>query len=125
MLERSQNAPPRSDAMAQSVAAVRARFIASLADRAAELDTLMALADAEADPRKLLVRATEIVHRIAGVAGTLGFADLGNLAFEAERQLGLALSAPQALASAEPAVTAVDRVVGYIDEIILQGQASG
>lgn len=125
MVDHSHTPQPLNDAMARSVAAVRGRFVASLADRAAELDALMVLAETEADARRFFLRAVEIVHRIAGVARTLGFSDLGDLAFEAERRLGTALTPAAVTTAAETAIEAVDHVVSCIDQITLSGQTAG
>lgn len=105
-------------AIADQMAQVRQRFLDGLSQRGTELDALLALADNDDDPSPLLGRATEILHKIAGVARTVGFGDLGALAFVAEREMR---ALPDRLAEAgarETAFASVDAVVEEINRLL-------
>lgn len=75
-------------AMAAKLQAMRPRFVAQVTERLFRLEDLR---DAhEADPGNDAIRAELVqgAHKLAGVAGMFGAADLGDLARETEKALG-------------------------------------
>lgn len=89
---------------------VRERFLNLLSERLAELDTLCS--DDAADPvtPEALRKAQDILHKIAGTAGTLGFQSLGEAAnFSEEQIIGH-------LAEGKPEIQTVFRGLGAFAE---------
>ena len=99
----------------QSFARIRLRFMARLQSRIDDLDDLMiALEMAPGNPAPLGA-AREIVHTIVGVAATLGFPRLGDLATEAERSLVFANENPPDPGKLANAMAAVESLVVEMD----------
>lgn len=96
-----------------SVQNLRERFIDRAYHQAQELDHL--LGQLEADPSDQAARAsvTSIVHKISGVAKTLGFERLGILAHEAECDL----IAQGNQTTADTTVIAFEKVEVLIEEL--------
>ncbi|SEO33599.1 Hpt domain-containing protein [Pseudorhodobacter antarcticus] len=61
---------------------LRARFIEMSAYRSAELSNLKRRINLEGDPNAAMCEIGDIVHKISGVAATLGFPEWGLLAAE-------------------------------------------
>jgi HPt (histidine-containing phosphotransfer) domain-containing protein len=81
-----------SDAMAKTIASVRRRFVAALEDRVLQLEHLKCQL-ACTDKRSASLKALQSeAHKIAGVAATIGFKEIGQRASEAENQIDLALA---------------------------------
>lgn len=66
---------------------VRARFISLLDDRLDELEDLREAIDLEEGREKALEQIQFILHKIGGTAGTLGFAETGQIARDAENAI--------------------------------------
>lgn len=66
---------------------IRARFIAMLDDRLLQLGALGANAQSPAQLQANLLQSLNILHKIAGSAGTLGLAQLGDRARACEDQI--------------------------------------
>ncbi len=66
------------------LAAVRAKFAGKLRDRIDELAQVVAAAPADAEQ---VAKAIELAHRLAGTAGSFGYADAGAEALQLETQL--------------------------------------
>ncbi len=71
-------------AFAEAVAKVGARFRESLDERMAELEALLNLLDAHSEKGTVVQEVWVRVHKIAGVAGSVGFVRLGELAVSCE-----------------------------------------
>lgn len=74
-----------SDAIAAALAPVRARFCALIVQRLMVLESFRVDFNCGRYPHKALVGIIEIVHKIAGVAETLGFPAAGQLAATLEQ----------------------------------------
>ena len=70
------------------------------------------------DACNALAEAAQEMHRISGVAGTLGFPVLGDLARSAESSLRKATSDPQNGKLLERAIAAVDETVDVMSELV-------
>ena len=66
---------------------LRNRFIEMSVQRSSELAQLRQRVQLRHDPEAALGEIGEIVHKISGVAATLGFADWGRLAAELDRTI--------------------------------------
>ena len=70
---------------------IRARFLAAAEAQTFELAMLRRAAEEPAGQRQALAGIMAIAHRVAGVASTLGFHILGEVAAELDQRLSLAL----------------------------------
>lgn len=104
--------------IAEQMAQVRQRFLEGLYHRGIELDALLALAEQDENPTPLLGRATEILHKIAGVARTVGFGELGVLAFAAEQEMRALPARISDEGAKEAAFSAVDAVAEEISRLL-------
>lgn len=104
--------------MTHSLNLIRRRFIDGLAGRVENLDTLMAKVELCRDTDNALAEAEQEMHRITGVAGTLGFRALGDLARAAEASLGSAISNKQNKGLLEHAIAAVDEAADVMSQIM-------
>jgi HPt (histidine-containing phosphotransfer) domain-containing protein len=86
--------PNLAGAFEDSVRQIRRRFMERLDQQIEELDDCAVEIEQNQQASTALLAATEIVHRIAGVARTLGFPQLGHLAAEAEGTLLSASNMP-------------------------------
>lgn len=67
---------------------VRDRFVDSLAERILRFENLkIAIETGAHDPRAVLKAIADLAHKIAGVAGTLGFEDIGQLCMTLDRRI--------------------------------------
>lgn len=73
-----------SDRMAVQLAPVRARFLALLDDRLDVIEYHRASIGKTEDDSPSMLGVRDIVHKISGTAGTLGFAQMGSQAAEVE-----------------------------------------
>lgn len=83
-----------SDEMAQSIGLIRKTFVEGLPDKIDFLDQAVTHVELGHEVDYALTAAGQELHRIAGVAKTLGFPALGELAREAEEQINLARLKP-------------------------------
>jgi chemotaxis protein histidine kinase CheA len=67
-----------------SIAAVRKKFADRAYEQSQQLDALLDRLETQPDDQHALQSVLQIAHRIAGVADTLGFGRLGELARNAE-----------------------------------------
>lgn len=72
------------DRMAIQLAPVRARFLTLLDDRLDMIEYHRASLGRTEDDRASMLGVRDIVHKISGTAGTLGFADMGSQAAKVE-----------------------------------------
>lgn len=77
--------PKTVDGISTALLPLRARFIALNAERAAELSILRNRLKRDQASEASLLEIGDIVHKIAGVAATLGFAELGKLSLQLDR----------------------------------------
>lgn len=80
------NVVARAVALARSLAAVRLEMLASLDDRIAELDAVLA----QPRTRATAEEARRLSHRLRGSAGSVGLAEIAALAGQMEQLLGAA-----------------------------------
>ena len=100
----------------KSLELVRQKFVARLETQVADLDELMwRIEDNPADAPSIDA-ATNIVHKIAGVAPTLGLTEIGTLAREAESAL-MALGRGPSAANLTGTTAAVERLSEQLDQI--------
>lgn len=88
--------------LSASLMPLRAKFIASILPRLAELETLRRQVAADAAGMQALTEIGHVAHRISGVAATLGFARAGELASEVDRQATAVRSGQELFAWAWP-----------------------
>lgn len=81
-------APAPGPAPGDPLAAIRRRFLALADGYAVELEILLEDAADPAQTAEALREIGAIAHRVAGVAATLGFGPLGEIALRLDRQLG-------------------------------------
>ena len=82
-----------------ALAAIRERFVSELALRRAELERALDPGFEICDRPDVLRKAERVAHRLSGVAATLGFPNLGDLASEADLRIGRALQCAGDLAA--------------------------
>lgn len=75
------------EAMAQSLHLIRQRFVEGLPQRVETLDMLVTRIELGHMADEALSEVAQEMHRIAGVAKTLGFPELGQLARDTETDL--------------------------------------
>ncbi|PCH97874.1 MAG: hypothetical protein COB84_03225 [Rhodobacteraceae bacterium] len=76
-----------ADILQDHLKVVRARFISLLDDRLDELEALRQAIDLGESREKALEQIQFILHKIGGTAGTLGFAETGQMARDAENAI--------------------------------------
>ena len=106
-----------SEVMERSVSLIRERFIDTLGQKIDELDLMMTQIEVSLDSDMTLSAAAKSMHRIVGVAGTLGFPELGNSARHAEASLARAASNLNDKRCVTEAIDAVEETVSIMDEI--------
>lgn len=75
------------------LAAIRQRFVATIGGHLQEI-ALLRRSAAGADERREALRSIGLIaHRVAGVAATLGFEDLGRIAAALDQNIGSAMKA--------------------------------
>ena len=73
------------------LAKIRQNFLVIVQAHANEIDVLLQAFEQPFERREAMVGVARIAHRVSGVAATLGFRDLGQIAAELDRALNLAL----------------------------------
>ncbi|QEE36321.1 hypothetical protein FTO60_11730 [Octadecabacter sp. SW4] len=99
-----------------SVVQIRKRFIDRAEQQVQDLDELMDCIESCPDDRAALEAATSLAHKISGVATTLGFPLIGELAQTAESKL-IACATPSSGASLSQAAEAVESLVAELDRL--------
>ncbi|SIT06171.1 Hpt domain-containing protein [Roseivivax lentus] len=97
--------------------AIRQRFLDGLEERLAEMESLVDLLDDPNSASRVWAEIRMRVHRIAGVAGSLGFAALGARAAQIDNAIE---AMPQQGAPLKDATlrAAMDSLLDDIDEIL-------
>jgi len=72
---------------AAALATIRLRFLDRLAGQAADIDRLLNEAEKPERAAESLEEICTIAHKIAGLARSVGFADLGEKAFAADSEI--------------------------------------
>lgn len=103
-------------AFESSVLQIRQRFIDRAEQQVKDLDDLMDRIESCPGDRTALETATNLVHRIAGVAATLGFQQMGELAQSAESRL-IACTQSSHEAAHVQAIAAVETLVAELDRL--------
>jgi hypothetical protein len=106
-----------SEVMEKSISLIRERFIDTLGLKIDDLDLMMTRIEHGEDVDKSLLAAAQSMHRIVGVASTLGFAKLGSSARNAETTLARAASNPNDKKLVIEAIGALEETVSVMDEI--------
>ncbi len=99
-----------------SVEQIRSRFIARVEQQVAELDDLMERLETNPSDNAALEGATNLIHKIAGVAATLGFQKAGELAQSAESRLVACSKTPHGETHAQ-AMIAVESLIDELDQL--------
>lgn len=104
------------DAFEVSIERVRKRFIERARIQVQELDILIYKVEADPQDQATWMDLARIVHKIAGVADTLGFERLGQLARETEDRL---INPSDEITSAmdDQKLCAVDLLVNELDAV--------
>lgn len=104
------------DAFEVSIERVRKRFIERARTQVQELDILIYKVEADPQDQATWMDLARIVHKIAGVADTLGFERLGQLARETEDRL---INPSDEITSAmdDQKLCAVDILVNELDAV--------
>lgn len=104
------------DAFEVSIERVRKRFIERARIQVQELDILIYKVEADPQDQATWMDLARIVHKIAGVADTLGFERLGQLARETEDRL---INPSDEITSAmdDQKLCAVDILVNELDAV--------
>jgi HPt (histidine-containing phosphotransfer) domain-containing protein len=79
---------------AQDIQRVRAKFIDSLLDRILLFETVTVAYAQTGDHEKALKDISWAAHKITGIAGSLGFPDIGEQARQIEQIIGVGVKAP-------------------------------
>ncbi len=106
-----------SEVMERSVNLIRERFIDTLGHKIDQLDLMMTRIELRHDADICLLEAVQAMHRIVGVASTLGFPDLGTSARNAEASLARAASNPHHKKLATEAINSMQETVSFMDKI--------
>ncbi|MCE0505063.1 MULTISPECIES: Hpt domain-containing protein [unclassified Roseivivax] len=106
-----------------AITAIREKFLSGLETRLAELDSLSGLLKGEANRARVWEEIRLRVHRIAGVAGSLGFAALGARSGRLDTAIEHYLNKP---ANPRDEATLSAALEGLLDDIdqILEEQAA-
>lgn len=103
--------------MEDEVRAIRSRFKEGLDDRLAELEQLYHMIG-RVEKRDDLYEAVRIrAHKLAGISGTLGFSELGQLAARCEDQI-VGFMADTATACGNEILKSIEAVLDEIDRIL-------
>lgn len=103
-----------SDAMANTIASVRRRFVLTLEDRLLQLEHLKCqLSSADKRSASLEMVQSE-AHKIAGIAATIGFSNIGQRAIETENQIGATLARNVSEIDISDTVAVID---GFLDAL--------
>ncbi|GHC09267.1 MULTISPECIES: Hpt domain-containing protein [Gemmobacter] len=109
----------QAEIIARKIAEIRPRFLADLSARLDRFDALRDEIDSAADARPLLDELMQGAHRIAGLAATMGFGDLGQLS----RQTELAIQSHRSTSALRPPAALLDEIDDLLGEmaLIVQG----
>lgn len=81
-----QAAPPQEQ-IDRMLADLRSRFLDTVEARILEFEAIGRMVGRDLAPARALARVRHEIHKISGVAASLGFADLGRLAAALEAQI--------------------------------------
>ena len=110
-----------TDPIIRSLVGIRARFVSELSSRRAELEVLTHGLENSADRVDRLERARRIAHRLFGVAGTLGFPNLGEVTKLAEDDLATAASRCTDQTALAAARHSVDALCDAMTKVAVEG----
>ncbi|WP_417808343.1 Hpt domain-containing protein [Thioclava sp.] len=82
--------------IASVIARIRGEFVATLMERSLVLESLKKEATSTQHPDRAISEMGEMAHKIAGVAETLGFPQLGRISLQLDGIIGSARSTKQA-----------------------------
>lgn len=105
----------QTEILSQKIAEIRPRFLAELSMRLDLFDALRDQIEAASDARPLLDELMYGAHRIAGLAATLGFGDLGDLSRRAEAAIRDSAATGATRASSE----VLNRIDDFLGEMAL------
>lgn len=101
------------------LAPIRQRFVATIGGHLQEIALLRGNAATPEDEREALRGIGLIAHRVAGVAATLGFEDLGRIAAALDQKIGSAMKAQH------PILPEFDQSVDLFQIALHKAQTSG
>lgn len=90
--------PSADISIAPIIARIRREFISTLTERCLTLEALKAEVTSSQNPERALFAIAEMAHKMAGVAGTLGLEQLGQVSAKLDEIIGAARSNTQAAA---------------------------
>jgi hypothetical protein len=107
--------------VAPALLPVRARFVDLLLPRVMELERLRCRVNAGQEVVPAILAIGGLAHKIAGVAGTLGFARVGHLALQVDARISEARKMQEPVAlfwdATEPVLEALmDAMEAHLDE---------
>ena len=97
---------------------VRERFLDRLGDRCLEIETLMLAVDERGPEPRLIKEIAMRAHKTAGIAPTLGFKELGDLALKVETLLGKPINAEGWSACRPMVEELLDQIEAVLDEVM-------
>ncbi|SHI34559.1 Hpt domain-containing protein [Wenxinia saemankumensis] len=108
-------ATPARASFSDRLEPIRQRFLDDLPQRR---DGLLAAIAGQGGEAADLRSAERIAHRISGVAGSLGLAELGRLASDVEVEIAAAIARPEDSAATDAAGTVIGRLAEAIGQVI-------
>ena len=105
------DSPEMSEALMAALAPIRMSFINSAPDRVREINASLSAIGQGDDVNGALCGLRTEVHKIAGVAGSIGFPHLGEISAKAD-------SALRGLIDGDPNAPEIERVLDQIDSIL-------
>lgn len=107
-----------SDAMAKTIASVRRRFVATLEDRLLQLEHLKCQLSCTDQRSASLKTLQSEAHKIAGVAATIGYKDIGQRASETENQIDIALAGNLAEIDMSETVAVIEDFLDAVEDAL-------
>ncbi len=102
-----------SEALRAALAPIRQNFVASVPERVAIITSSLDAIAAGSDLDSALFNLRSEIHKIAGIAGSIGFQNLGDLSAETDTAL-------RALISGDDAAPDIDDILNHIDLILMK-----
>ncbi|MDY6859443.1 MAG: Hpt domain-containing protein [Pseudomonadota bacterium] len=103
--------------MQTAILAVRGRFVGSLAGRLEAMDRIMLQLEAGLVSDDALTHVAADAHKIRGLAKTLGFAELGELAGNVENAVNAFLAKADAAPARAELFAMIDALLDQMDQV--------
>lgn len=112
-----------SAAMSQTIASVRDRFVASLDEKILDFETLRQQLASPADRKPALKTIRYETHKIAGIAETIGFGDIGTRAASIEEMAEAELTGAAGGQDAHGIEAALEAFLDRLEQVLEGGPA--